>query len=161
MYHDTIPTGLRFTIVHRAIRQKMDESVKDFDLTGVQFAVLGQLGRLEHTQSDDVSQKMLEEATHTTHATMTEILKKLEKKGFITCQPSEIDRRSKVIRSTERSHALHSRLSKCDEEIFRTLTAGIPQQDIDTMLHVMDQMLENVFSLSGECCCTAKGGKEL
>jgi len=161
LYHDTIPKGLRFTILHRAIRQKMDESVKDFDLTGVQFAVLGQLARLEHSRSGEVSQKMLEEATHGTHANMTEILKKLEKKSFITCQPSEIDRRSKVIRSTKRAYALHSRLNECDEDIFRTLTAGIPEQEVDTMLRVMDQMLQNVFSLSGGCCCTTTGGEEL
>lgn len=161
MFNDALPIGLQFTILHRTFRQKMDEAVKDFDLTGAQFAVLGQLARLEFSGCGEVSQKMLEEATHTTHATMTEILKKLEKKGFILCRPSEVDRRSKAICSTEKSLALHSHMDECDGAIFAALSAGIPSADIDTTLRTVSQMLKNAHAYDGECCFMQKGDYHL
>ena len=46
--------------------------------------VLGELGRLERESAGEVTQKALEAAAHVTHPTMTELLKKLEKKGFVS-----------------------------------------------------------------------------
>ena len=89
MTQHTMPKGLRFTLLHRTVRRRMDEYVRETGLTGTQFGVLGALDRLERETSGEVTQKALEDAAHVTHPTMTELLKKLEKKGFITCRPSE------------------------------------------------------------------------
>ena len=157
----TIPKGLRFTFLHKAFRQQLDIAVKDFDLTGVQFAVLSQLNRLEFSGMHEISQKTLEEATHTTHPTMTEILKKLEKKSFIVCSTSQTDRRIKLISSTEKSRALHLHLQECDEDIFTSLCANIPQEDINTMLRVTEQMLNNAKALITCPCAESKGADTL
>ena len=105
-----IPYGVRFAQLHRAFRRQMDESVKEFDLTGVQFGVLAQLGRLRRKGEKNINQTMLENAAHVTHATMTELLKKLEKKGFITISADESDRRSKRIMETKKCTLLREKV---------------------------------------------------
>ena len=85
----SVPRGLRFAILQKTIRRQMDEYVRETGLTGTQVGVLGELGRLERESAGEVTQKALEAAAHVTHPTMTELLKKLEKKGFVTCRPSE------------------------------------------------------------------------
>ena len=79
----SVPKGLRFAILQKTIRRQMDEYVRETGLTGTQVGVLGELGRLERESADEVTQKALEAAAHVTHPTMTELLKKLEKKGFV------------------------------------------------------------------------------
>ena len=74
-----LPIGLRFSLLHRSFKKQLDEQLKEKELTGVQFGVLGQLGRLERSGQGEVYQKDLELATHVTHPTMTEIVKRLEK----------------------------------------------------------------------------------
>ena len=72
-----MPIGLRFSLLHRSFKKQLDEQLKEKELTGVQFGVLGQLGRLERSGQGEVYQKDLELATHVTHPTMTEIIKRL------------------------------------------------------------------------------------
>ena len=78
----SVPRGLRFAILQKTIRRQMDEYVRETGLTGTQVGVLGELGRLERESAGEVAQKALEAAAHVTHPTMTELLKKLEKKGL-------------------------------------------------------------------------------
>lgn len=144
----SMPMGLRFTILHRAFRRQMDEYVRESDLTGVQFSVLGALGRLEHTGSE-VTQRRLEEATRTTHPTMTELLKKLEAKGFVTCRTSESDRRCKVVSSAEKAQRLHQQLDELDARAFAVLTQGLREEEVASLTRITDVMLENVRKLYG------------
>ena len=81
-----MPKGLRFEILQKTIRRQMDEYVRETGLTGTQVGVLGELGRLERESAGEVTQKALEAAAHVTHPTMTELLKKLEKKGFVSAK---------------------------------------------------------------------------
>lgn len=138
-----MPAGLRFGILHRTFRRRLDEEVKDFGLTGVQFGVLAQLGRLNRAGNDAVNQKALEDAAHITHSTMTEILKKLEKKGFITLRTDEHDRRSKIISATDAAQALRRAVGQRDDAIFTQLCEGMSEDEVAFLLACTDKMLEN------------------
>ena len=132
----------------------MDEFVKDFDLTGVQFSVIAQLGRFKRKGEENISQTMLENATHMTHATMTELLKKLEKKGFVTVRADERDRRRKCIEETEKCALLREKIGRCDEDIFSELCQGLSADDIDQLLRITDHMIKNARNIT-----TEKGGE--
>lgn len=88
-----MPIGLRFSLLHRAFIRQMDQRLLEKDLTGVQFGVLAALIRLEERGEAELSQRDLENASRVTHPTMTEIIKRLEKKGFLLCRPGQLDRR--------------------------------------------------------------------
>lgn len=149
-----IPYGVRFAQLHRAFRRQMDEAVKEFDLTGAQFGVLAQLGRLHRKGEENINQTMLENATRVTHATMTEILKKLQKKGFISISPAEHDRRSKRIVPTEKCALLREKVGQCDEAIFAELCQTLSDEDISQLLRITDIMLKNAKNITIE-----KGGE--
>ena len=138
-----MPLGLRFSIIGRSFKKQLDELLREKDLTGVQFGVLGELGRLEHSGCVSITQRDLENASHVTHPTMTEILKRLEKKGFIRCCPSENDRRCKLISSTEKAAALIDEMRTADERVFASLTGGLGEDEINELLRLTDVMLKN------------------
>lgn len=138
-----LPYGARFAQLHRAFRRQMDEAVKEFGLTGVQFGVLAQLRRLSRRGEENINQTMLENAAHVTHATMTELLKKLEKKGFIAISTDERDRRSKRIVPTEKCTQLREKVGQFDERIFSQICQGLSDSDIAQLLRMTDLMLKN------------------
>lgn len=151
-----MPMGLRFSLLHRAFRKQMDERLQAQGLTGVQFGVLGQLRRLQQAGQPEINQRDLETATHVTHPTMTEIVKRLEKQGFVACAPSERDRRFKSIRPTEKAEALQQELDEMDGSIFRELGEGLNAEEVAALRSITEKMLHNLFSR----CCKQEGGPE-
>jgi len=142
-----IPDGLRFTLLHRAFRRQLGECVREYGLTGPQFVVLGTLGRLRHDGEQNITQKMLEDHTHISHATITELLKKLESKGFIESCVNETDRRCKVISGTDKCESLHQTLEESGSAIFAKLCEGLSQDDVKNLLRITDVMIKNAEAL--------------
>ena len=52
-----LPMGLRFSLLHRAFRKKMDERLSEKELTGVQFGVLSALLRMEQVKTGETSSR--------------------------------------------------------------------------------------------------------
>lgn len=138
-----IPAGLRFSILARAFRSEMDKRLREKELTGVQLGVLGELMRLEHYGHGEISQRDLEHANRVTHPTMTEIIKRLEKKGFISCETNPKDRRHKSIRSTEKAHELDLEIDSANAYVFSLLCQGLNDEQISQFIQITDVMLEN------------------
>ena len=141
-----LPMGLRFSLLHRAFLRRLDAHLQEKGLTGVQFGVLGQLERLRCEGSVEVNQRDLERATRVTHPTMTEILKRLEKQGFVRCTPSERDRRFKCVCPTEKATALRREMDELDSEIFYELSRGLADEDRAKLAAMTEIMLQNAFS---------------
>lgn len=150
-----MPMGLRLSLLHRAFRKRLDEGLQEKGLTGVQFGVLGQLRRLRRAGQEEINQRDLEAATHVTHPTMTEIVKRLEKQGFVVCAPSERDRRFKCIRPTEKAAALHREMDELDERVFREMCRGLTPEQVEAFGTILDQMLNNIYG----GCCRKEGGE--
>lgn len=138
-----LPIGLRFSLLHRSFRKRMDELLREKGLTGVQFGVLGALIGLEDRGVEEINQRDLERMTHVTHPTMTEILKRLEKKDFLRCQTSLRDRRFKCISSTARARELGREMAALEEDTFRWLCRGLSGEETAALLQAVDRMLEN------------------
>ena len=151
MKHD-LPYGMRFSILGRTFKRQLDERLLEKDLTGVQLGVLKELEQLEASGAAEVNQRDLEKASHVTHPTMTEILKRLERKGFVCCCQSSLDRRHKRISSTEKSMQLRQELSCMDEAILEELSRGLSQQQLETLWEILDVMLDNAFNICRKGC---------
>ena len=138
----SMPIGVKFAVIHRAFRREIDALLREKDLTGVQFGALKAVERLEQ-EGVEVSQHDVEALTHSSHPTMTEVLKKLEKKGFITVRPSETDRRRKQIRSTERARELDLSMSRADEKTFAKFCAGLDAERQRRFEETLDVLLRS------------------
>ena len=105
---------------------------------------------LEKEGSGEISQRQLEEVCHSAHPTMTEILKKLEKKGFIETQPSETDHRRKAIRQTDRARELRLAMSRVDEETFEKFCTGMSEEQTKSLGEMLDRLMKNACSCAKE-----------
>ena len=146
------PVGFRFSVMHRAMKKQMDEYMKSEGLTGVQLFVLSELRRLEVSGADEVNQRDLEKVSRVTHPTMTDILKRLEKKGYILCCRSQLDRRYKSIASTEKARGLKQELEKADELAFRLLCAGLSEEQIAQLNTITEIMVKNAADYLEKGC---------
>lgn len=141
---NTLPPGLRFAIIHRAFKYKLNEHAKKMGLTSVQLRILSEISFLESSGKLEVNQKDLKLAEQVTHPTITETIKRLEKKGFVTCSPSSIDRRYKKISCTEKSANIHKKIEKEEEQILQKICQGLTPEEINTLLCITDQLLSNI-----------------
>jgi len=143
--HEDMPIGMRLSIISRAIKRRVDSFLEEEDLTGVQFGVLSTLRRLAE-EKKSVNQRDLELAVNVTHPTMTEILKKLEKKEYITTAPAPDDRRRKNIFITEKTSALLVSLKEIDNTAFKELSEGLSSEQLALFNDVTHIMLGNILS---------------
>lgn len=139
-----IAPGLRFSILDREFKKKLENRANEMGLTSVQLRVLGELSRLESMGIEEVNQKDLEKALLVTHPTMTEIIKRLEKKKAVVCTPSKIDRRYKKIDCTAEFKDIHTELREMDWEIFYKICDGISKEYVEIFLETSERMLENI-----------------
>lgn len=139
-----LPAGAKFGVIHRAFRREMDASLREKGLTGAQFGALCALDRLERENEGEISQRDVEQMCRCAHPTMTEILKKLEKKGFIEVRPSERDHRRKQIRRTEKALELDRAALRIDEKTFEKFTAGLDGTQRAALESMLDLLIANV-----------------
>jgi len=140
-----LPIGLRFSLLHRAFRRKMDALLCEKELTGVQFGVLMALVRMEKEGLEEINQRSLEERSRVTHATMTEILRRLEKKGFLRMEQSRRDKRFKCIHALEKAYLLREEMAEAENETFSWLCRGLSGRQVEDLLASIDLMLQNAW----------------
>ena len=122
----------------------MDASLRETGLTGAQFGALVALDRLEREQTGEISQCDVEQMCRCGHSTMTEILRKLEKKGFIEVRPSEKDLRRKQIRRTDRALELNRAALRIDEKTFDKFASGLDGTQRAALESMLDLLIGNV-----------------
>lgn len=149
MEHE-LPYGLRFSLLGRFFKRQLNEQLLEKDLTGVQLAVLKELERLENSGVEEVNQRDLENICHVTHPTMTEILKRLERKGFISCRRSSVDRRHKCISTTGKARELKQQLDGMDRAVLKELSQGLSRAQLAQLEHITNVMLDNAFRVYGK-----------
>ena len=150
MQKNQMPLGLRFAVIGRCFKTTMDERLREHDVTGVQFSVLRELRRHEEEGAGELYQRDLENVSHVTHPTMTEIIKRLERKGYIECRKSESDRRHKCILSTERARELCSEVSAAEDYAVQRLFGNLTEEEFSTLERLLEKILVNVETIKGE-----------
>ncbi len=138
-----MPFGLKIAIINRVFRKKMDEKAEIMGLTSVQLRVLGSVSRLEERGETEIHQNDLEKIERVTHPAMTKIIKKLEAKGFLQCEPGVKDKRCKIIRSTENSHGMHNVILAQDGEVLSELCKDFSAEERSQLERLIDLLLKN------------------
>lgn len=96
-YLEVIPLkqhyGHMIRILHWCTDQAMTSALEEMDLTAAQGHIMGYLTH----RADPPCPRDIEEAFHLSHPTVSGLLSRLEKKGFLELRPDEKDRRCKRI----------------------------------------------------------------
>ncbi|HFI0647533.1 TPA: MarR family winged helix-turn-helix transcriptional regulator, partial [Streptococcus suis] len=72
------------------------------------------------------------------------LVKRMEKNGFIQVLPSQVDRRYKQVVLTEKGQSKICHLKAFHEEMHHSLFWGIQKEDFDLVRQVADQLKENI-----------------
>ena len=135
--------------LHNAMREGIDRSLRQMgaDITPSQLDVLICIAQ---EGGRPMNQKDIEEQLRLSNPTVTGILKRLERKGFVTRTVGSRDRRYKEVRLTERCALLGESLHPSAQEMLGGMFRGFTQEDFDTLTRLLRQLVENCKQLSQE-----------
>lgn len=132
--------GHRLRILHWCVEQTVTNALAQQELTSAQGRILGFLERSEGASCA----RDIEERFHLSHPTVSGLLGRLEKKGFIELRPDEADRRCKRIYLLPRGH-------DCNESMFETICAteerlveGFTEAEKETFSQMLDRAMTNM-----------------
>lgn len=97
-------------------------------------------------QKDDceIFQKDIEYEFQIKRSTATELLQSLEEKQYIKRIPTSYDARLKRIYLLDKAKQLAPEVEGVLSDIDETIMQNIEKQDLDTFVHVLDQMIDNM-----------------
>lgn len=150
-----------FKLLNSTLRELIDRNVKALELTTSQLDVLICLA--EHG-GGPVSQREIEEELHLSNPTVTGILKRLEKKGFVSRRVGAQDRRYREVRLTGKCLQLAERLQPQGRTMLLRAFRGFTMEEYDSLNRMLRRLLENcqqVEELDKEPAATARKGEEV
>lgn len=148
---DEMRIGPRVRLLSHSIRLAIDRNLTEMDLTGQQSFVLRYLS--EHEDSV-VYPKDIERRFRLTHPTVSGILQRLERKGYIVCVPEPNDRRCKRITLTPVAREVQMDIWRHINDMEQTMTRGMRQNEIETLLRLLDLAAQNLADENAEAQST-------
>lgn len=105
----------------------------------------------------ELSQRELADKVRVTPATMSGMLKRMERAGFICRAADENDARISRVRLTEAGKAQCEYAHQVFDEVAHELLAGLGAEDIDALHRLLKNVVDQV---GGSCCRTESSKKE-
>ena len=127
-------------ILHWQFDQALSRALAQMDLTAAQGQIIGFLThRKEPPCSRDV-----EEAFHLSHPTVSGLLARLEKKGFIEFRPDPADRRCKRIYILPKGSACHETMHRIIAENEEKVVAGFSEEEKEQFAALLQRAISNM-----------------
>lgn len=142
-----------FRLLHSTLRENVDRNIKALELTTSQLDVLICIAE---QGGGPVSQRRIEEKLQLTNPTVTGILKRLERKGFITRTVGARDRRYREVRLTGRCAQLAERLQPGGQAMLLRAFRDFTPEEFDSLNRMLERLLENCSGLKEQSGKAAK-----
>ena len=138
--------GPRIKRISNAMDRKRTVDLEDLGLTSSQGLVLGYLARHrdEAVFPGDVCRHF-----GLSQPTVTGILQRLEAKGFVAYAEDSGDRRKKRVFATEKALDVHHRVLQRFQETETLITDQMTEQEVGTLLALLDRVIDNVGRMDG------------
>ena len=133
-------------ILHWCTDQSITNALAKMELTASQGPVLGYIA---HRKVSPCARD-IEEEFHLTHPTVSGLLARLEKKGFIEFFPDENDRRCKRIRLQSKGQQCIEIMHQTIQENERVMVQGFTEAEQDQFLAFLNRAIHN---MGGDPCC--------
>ena len=142
--------GRLFRVLHWCLDQSVTNALAKVELTAAQGPILGYLSR----RANPPCPRDIEQEFHLTHPTVSGLLSRLEKKGFIELRPDETDRRIKRIHLLEKgrrcSDAIHQTILSNEEKLVR----GFSEEEKELFYSFLTRAIRNMGLT--QCCKSTK-----
>ena len=108
------------------------------------------IGYIMDNPHEDIFQRDIEARLHLTGATVTNLLKSLEKNGYIVRTPMENDARLKKISVTQKGMDHEKRVRHDILTVESVMKGGLTKSEIEQLLGYMDRVIENLENFNRE-----------
>lgn len=121
--------------VRRKIHRYYESKLATFNITPVQFYVLSVLW-----DNDEIKFKDLAIRLEMDGATLTGILDRMEKRGFIQRKADPDDRRSVLICLTDKSKELRPQMIEITQNLDKEFRDKVSEEEFNQLLKILDQL---------------------
>lgn len=132
--------GHYIRMLHSATDQAMTNALASMELTAAQGHVMGYI---THRKTAPCSRD-IEEAFRLSHPTVSGILSRLEKKGFIEFRPDETDRRCKRIYILPKGMELNETMHRTILEAEGKMVQGFTEKEKEQFTCLLNRAIENM-----------------
>ena len=133
-------------ILHWCTDQRITNALAEMELTASQGPILGYIAH----RKEPPCARDIEDEFHLSHPTVSGLLARLEKKGFLEFFPDETDRRCKRIRLCEKGQQCIEIMHRTIEENEKTLVQGFSEEERELFLTFLNRAIHN---MGGHPCC--------
>jgi DNA-binding MarR family transcriptional regulator len=123
-----------------SIKVLVNEDLKAWDLTFSQIHVLKCL----EDHNGHMTQRALENSLHVSHPTVTGLVSRLEKNGFVTSASDEKDHRNKIITLTEKAKSHHAAATEKRLQNEAMMLTGLDDDEVNTLENLLKKILDNI-----------------
>lgn len=127
-------------VIMRYIRSRLIEAGFD-EVTTMHGWILGYLAK---NQGRRINQKDFEKSFGIARSTVTNILKLMEKKGYITRTSDENDSRCKLIELTEKGKRVHEETIRIIDSVEQQIERGIDDEDREALRKITVKLVGNL-----------------
>lgn len=106
------------------------------------------IGYIMDNQGQNIFQKDIEAKFHLSGATVTNMLKSLEKNGYIVRTPMENDARLKRIELTQKALDHENRVRENIRAIEEAMHEGFSKEEFNMLLGFLDRVIDNMEKLN-------------
>jgi DNA-binding MarR family transcriptional regulator len=133
-------------VLHACADQAMTAALAEMELTAAQSHILCYITH----RKDAPCARDIEEAFHLSHPTVSGLLARLEKKGFIEIFPDEADRRCKRIGLQNKGQQCIAIMHRTIEENERVMVQGFTEEEQELFFSFLKRAIHN---MGGDPCC--------
>lgn len=132
--------GHLLRILHWCTDQTMTNALEEMDLTSSQGHIMGYLSH----RTEPPCPRDIEEAFHLSHPTVSGLLSRLEKKGFIELRPDEADRRCKRIYLMDKGMQCHETMHQIIQTHENKLVQGFTPEEQEQFVLFLNRAIANM-----------------
>ena len=132
--------GHYIRVLHSATDQAMTNALASMELTAAQGHIMGYI---THRKASPCPRD-IEEAFQLSHPTVSGLLSRLEKKGFIELHPDETDRRVKRIYTLPKAMELHETMHATILATEAQLTQDFSEEEKELFAQLLQRAIRNV-----------------
>jgi MarR family transcriptional regulator for hemolysin len=137
---DRSSLGYELGYAARRWRARADQRLARFGLSHAKWAPLRHLSRT----GGSLPQYQLAEQVNVEGPSLVRVLDELERHGLIKRCDSDADRRSKIVRLTDKAGAMVNEIGVCLEQLRDEVLDGVPDKDIATFRRVLARIMQNL-----------------
>ena len=133
--------GVFLNFVHNRCKQNVNEAFENagFNITAEQFLLLDTLWTEGAISQQRIADVMLKDKN-----SVVKLVDSLESRGLVRRATNPKDRRQNIIRTTPKADKMQEALTKISLETLASITAGISEEDLETVINVLDAMAANM-----------------